>query len=180
MKTIRYLLYAAVAAIFTMGCTEQPYAPGEPDAEDCQKVYFPQTQENIKDHIIEEGEDLELVFEVRRVVDEGECDVEFRLEESEKGIFEASPLFFRDGQTRAEMKISFPKVQLGKKYECTITVDDPRFASIYDSKNTSFTFSVQVVRWTKLTAGTGKAVYRDALFSDLFPGQLRRCIWMSR
>lgn len=168
MKTIRYLLYAAVAAIFTMGCTEQPYAPGEPDAEDCQKVYFPQTQENIKDHIIEEGEDLELVFEVRRVVDEGECDVEFRLEESEKGIFEASPLFFRDGQTRAEMKISFPKVQLGKKYECTITVDDPRFASIYDSKNTSFTFSVQVVRWTKLTAGTGKAVYRDALFSDLF------------
>lgn len=179
-------LIAAAMTLLTCACVQEQLEKGAPDLEGCMGVYFVEGQENIKDHTFDKGEDEpSLEFTVRRAVadtavsvpysysvywidksmEEGDTAyVEVPLYDMDKFKFDKNITFAR-GQRETKVKVSFDGITTGKRFVCTMNIEDPRYLSSYSANPASISFSVQMNEWIKMS---GKATYRDALFSDIF------------
>ena len=182
----KYIMYSFAAAMTLLlsACVEEKIETGAPDLEDCIGVYFPEEQENLKTHTLEKGkDDTELEFIVRRKNIDDEAYVDFKVEaytivrdetytdtsyceviERVDDLFEFGEIYFKEGQREAKLKVWFPDIEIGKKYTCSMSITDPQYVSSYDAVASSVTFIVQMFEWKNI----GKAIYRDALFSDMF------------
>ena len=63
------------------------------------------------------------------------------------------------------MTVKFDNIKTGLTYHCSMSIIDPEPTSEYADNASSISFSVQMYEWVKLN---GPALYRDALFSDMF------------
>ena len=179
---IRYFLAAAAVLSFTSCVKEMDQVAKDP--EDCMGVYFVEEQENATTHTLEKGIDkTELEFVVRRVNADYDDEIDYKfstftIEEEmtsdttymqvptpADNEFEFGELKFKKGQYESTIKVKFPNIKTGKKYNCTLYIDDPKYVSSVANNASSISFSVQMFEWKKLD---GKGVWRDAFFSDMF------------
>lgn len=158
MKKITNLLYAALVAVISAGfvsCedTAPVYEPGKQDLKDCQGVYFP-TQEAAGDHTLDPTAAKEVKVVVMR--SEAEDSITVPVEAIAKidgvvvdadSIFTIPEVKFEDGQTEDTITITFPNVETAVKYELTLEVTDPKYASLFGSNPVSLSFSVFCVEW---------------------------------
>ncbi len=179
---IRYFLAAAAVLSFTSCVKEMEQAATDP--EDCMGVYFLEEQENAKTHTLEKGIDktsLEII--VRRSNADTEEDVTYKYDTytlekesisdtsymevptSADDVFEFGELYFKEGQYETTIEVNFPSIKTGKTYHCTLYIDDPKYVSSYANNASSISFSVQMFEWAKVS---GKGIWRDAIFSDMF------------
>ena len=179
---IRYILAAAAVLSFTSCVKEMDQVAKDP--EDCMGIYFLEEQENAKTHTLEKGIDktsLEII--VRRRNADKEEDINYRyntyyLEKeyisdtsykevptSADNVFEFGELYFEEGQYETTIEVNFPNIETGKKYNCTLYIDDPKYVSSVANNASSISFSVQMFEWKKVD---GKGTWRDAIFSDMF------------
>lgn len=182
---MKYSIMAALALLLS-ACVEETIEKGAPDMDGCMGVYFVEEQENLKDHVFDKGEDdpsLEFilrradastaveipleysVYRVVRTMEEGDTAyVEVPLYELDNFKFDKKVTFDK-GQRETKVKVSFEGITTGQVFTCTMSITDPKFVSIYSGNPSAISFSVQMNEWVKVS---GKATYRDALFSDIF------------
>ena len=182
----KYIIYSFAAAMTLLlsACVEEKIEKGAPDLANCMGVYFVEEQENLTEHTLEKGkDDKTLEFIVRRTNVDTEADVAFNVEaytvvkdetytdtsycevlERAEDIFEFGEIYFKEGQRETTLKVWFDDIEIGKKYTCHMSITDPLYVSQYADNASSVTFTVQMFDWKKI----GKAIYRDALFSDMF------------
>ena len=179
---IRYFL-AATAALALASCVNEA-EPVVKEPADCMGVYFLEEQENAKTHTLEKGIDktsLEII--VRRSNADKEEDVAYRFEtyylEKEAvsdtsymevptpadDVFEFGELYFEEGEYETTIEVNFPGIKEGNTYHCTLYIDDPKYVSPYAGNASSISFAVQMFAWERVS---GKGVWRDAIFSDMF------------
>lgn len=165
MNAIKYLKYilAALLPLVLASCNqEEPYAPGEKDDPNCMYFYFP-ANDNAIHHELELDAPTSLKFLACRKVEDGDASIPFRVIANDE-VFVVDEIFFNDGQTETEFSISFDDAEPGKKYTCTVVVDDPAYVSAYALEDAELTFSVMRVSWKHL--GTG--LWRDDMLSTGF------------
>lgn len=182
----KYIIYSFAAAMTLLlsACVEEKIEKGAPDLANCMGVYFVEEQDNLTEHTLEKGkDDKTLEFIVRRTNVDTEADVAFNVEaytvvkdetytdtsycevlERAEDIFEFGEIYFKEGQRETTLKVWFDDIEIGKKYTCHMSITDPLYVSQYADNASSVTFTVQMFDWKKI----GKAIYRDALFSDMF------------
>ena len=163
MKLFRYILMAAATVMALAACQEEPYSPGEFDSLDCQGVFFP--QEQATDYIVAPDDDNYLTFSIERAQLKYEAEVPYEISMSEEGFFELEDeiIYFDEDQEEAEFKVFFSDdFEIGKKYTCTIAVEDPEYVSQYGLEATELTFSVMRVKWNYV----GEGLWRDDFLSS--------------
>ena len=182
---IRFIVAAAVA-LSASACVSENFEKGAPDREDCMGVYFVEEQENIKTHTLEKGVsptyldfvvrrsdvgDVAIIpyeYSVYRIVQQQEKGdttyVEMPLYDQDKFKFDKN-IVFNKGQRETTVRVSFDGIKTGETFMCTMSITDPKYVPVYSANSSSISFSVQMYEWIKLN---GKAIYRDALFSDMF------------
>ena len=186
MKTIYIKSFMAAALAITMNaCVEEQLEKGAPEREDCMGVYFVEQQKNAKDHTLEKDVDETfLEFEVRRsdISEAVEIPYEYSVywikREQEDGdttyvevpvygnnYFKFGRLEFAKGERTTKVKVEFKGIPTGTQYRCTMNITDPQYVPVYGFGQSSISFSVRMYEWEKIE---GKALYRDALFSDMF------------
>ena len=147
-------------------------------------VYFVEEQENAKTHTLEKGKDAaSLDFIIRRVDDSEEASISYKFDVyyltkepltdtstvevpvKADEVFQFGEIYFAPGQSETTLTVKFDNIKTGVTYHCSMYINDPKHTSAYDNNASSISFSVQMYEWTKLN---GPALYRDALFSDMF------------
>ena len=167
MKAIKYLKYILVAVLpllFASCHQEEPYAPGMKDDPNCMYFYFP-ANDNATHHELEIDAPTILKFQACRKVEDGDVSIPFTVVSEDNEVFFVDEIFFNDGQTETEFSVSFEDAEPGKKYTCTIVVDDPAYVSAYALEDAELTFSVMRVSWKKLA---GKGRWRDDMLTSGF------------
>ena len=163
MKYMKYFL-VLVASLAMMSCAhEEEYGPGEKDLEDCMHFYFP-VNENAKYHELELDAPTVLTFKANREVTDTEAYVPFVVKSEDEDIFAVEEIYFGKYEDETEFEVSFDNAEPGKKYTCTITVEDPEYVSAYGLEATEITFSIMRVKWNYL----GEGLWRDDFLSSGF------------
>ncbi len=174
---------AAFLLILMNSCVEETFEKGAPDRSDCMGVYFVEGQKNQKTHSLEKGkDDTYLDFVVRRIDDSTDELVEFQLDAyyiktekldtsnievpvSAKSVFQTDNLIeFKKGQRETTVRIGFDNIKMGTTYNCTLTISDPKYVSIYSNNASSLSFGVEMFEWDYY----GTARFRDGLISEMF------------
>ena len=185
MKTT-YMKYSILAALALMlcACVEETIEKGAPDMDGCMGVYFVEEQENIKAHVFDKDEDdpslefvvrradaskaveIPLEYSVYRIVQTmgDTAYVEAPLYDLDKFKFDKKITFAKD-QRETKVKVSFEGITTGQEFTCTMSISDPQYVSMYSGNPAAISFTVQMNEWKKIS---GNAIYRDALFSDVF------------
>lgn len=158
MKKINKYLFGAFAALLSAGlfsCVEEApeYVAGEPDQAGCYGIYFP-TQEASGDHTFDPTMDKVITVTVSRDSLKAaanplpEITVPISYTASAEGIFEVPEnVTFADGQQEATFNVTFPKAETAVKYDLSLSIDDKKFASLYNNAPTFLTTSVFCVEW---------------------------------
>lgn len=167
----RYLIYSmAVLLSFAMSsCQEElVYQPGEADDENCYGVYFP-IQDGTGDIQIEPTDPTVFTFKVRRTKAEGELRVPVKITDPAH-VFSVHEIVFKDEEPVADLIVTFPSIERGVTYDCTLEIEGDRFVSKYSKNSSSIRFSVTMIQWNSLKGPNGETSgkYRDAVFQDWF------------
>lgn len=157
---------AALLPLAMVSCTPQEeYTPGQPDVEGCFEVHFPSQDATSRTFTLEPQDSRRVKISVSRVVPDGDITVPFEVTGDD--VFEVEDITFEDGQENAYFYVDFPTAELGKKYTCTIEINDPLYVSNYRLKANYITFSVLIASWDEL----GEAEYIDYMFSNTQTGE---------
>lgn len=156
MKKLIYILsIAAVASLTVLSCQKEqevnPRTPSPAEVAGCYGVYFP-TQEASGDHVYSPLDDPEIEITVARTNDSGAITVPVTITYSEDGIFVPQDIKFADGQKETTIKVRFDKAVEGTKYTASFVIEDPQYASMYNSNPIGLDFSVMRVEmqdWVK-------------------------------
>lgn len=151
-------------------CVEEMTAQlGDPDNKDCYGVYFP-SQKGLGDIQVGPDDPKTLTLQVRRTNTRGSLTVPLTIESEHMGIFSTSELVFEEDAPVAEVKVYFPNIKLGVKYDCTIKVKGDEYVSSYSQNASHMSFSVTCVKWTKLVGANGETTgkWRDGVFPEWF------------
>ena len=151
-------------------CVEEMTAQlGDPDNKDCYGIYFP-SQKGLGDIQVGPNDPKTLTLSVRRTNTRGSVTVPITIESDEPGIFSVSELTFEEDAPVAELKVFFPNIKLGVKYDCTIKVRGDEYVSSYSNNATHMSFSVTCVKWNKLVGANGETTgkWRDGVFAEWF------------
>lgn len=160
------LAMAAVLSFAAISCTpEEEYTPGKPDSEECFGIYFPSQEATSKTFTLEPGDSHRIKVKVSRAISDG--DIIVPAEITADDIFEVQEIKFEDGQTTTDVWVEFDGAELGKKYTCTIEVNDPLYVSNYRVNANFITFSVLIASWDAL----GEATYIDYSFTNTSTGE---------
>lgn len=164
LNKILFSLFAAFSFL-AVSCQveEQVYVPGEPELEECYGVYFP-TQEAAGAHTMDPSETPAVEFVVKRLTEDGDITVPVEVTVSEEGIFNVPELKFVDGQTEANLLVTFPNAAAGTEYSLTLEITDPEYALVYGANPTFLNYSVTIERYDLM----GTATYREDLLTALF------------
>lgn len=173
LNKILFSLFAAFSFL-AVSCQveEQVYVPGEPELEGCYGVYFP-TQEAAGAHTMDPSETPAVEFVVKRLTEDGDITVPVEVTVSEEGIFNVPELKFVDGQTEANLLVTFPNAAAGTEYSLTLEITDPEYALVYGANPTFINYSVTIERYDLM----GTATYREDILTALFsvPNQEWQC-----
>ena len=151
-------------------CVEEMTAVvGDPDNEDAYGVYFP-SQKGLGDIQVGPDDAKSLSLMVRRTNTRGAVTVPLTIESETPGIFSVSELVFEEDAPVAEVKVYFPNIKLGVKYDCTIKVQGDEYVSSYSQNASHMSFSVTCVKWNKLVGKNGETTgkWRDGVFPEWF------------
>lgn len=165
MKKFNKYLLATFAAVLSAGlfsCVEEApaYEPGQPDVKDCQGVYFP-TQDAAGDHTMDPTMEKVITITAVRANSDGAITVPVTAKASHDGIFNVGELKFADGQTETTFDVTFPNAETAVKYTLALSIDDPAYASLFNSTPVSLQFSVFCVEWNWFMKedGSDKALF---------------------
>lgn len=149
MKSLTKIFSALAAlSVLAISCQKnEPYKPGEPDVEGCQKVYFPSQDLSPYAYLSPDAE-CAVTIKIARENAEEEVVVPVKIKASEDGIFEIEEeVAFAANQEETEFTVVFPNAKIGTQYTATFYVDDPAFASKYAALATGIDFSTMRVEW---------------------------------
>jgi len=144
MKKFTNILLALAAVTFAVASCqnkEPEYQPGEPDATGVFGVYFP-AQEALGSHTYDPTMDPKVDITVSRKNTSGAATVPFNTQVSEEGVFNFGQINFADGQSETTLEVTFPNAVEGTQYSFSVTIDDPQYASKYNTGAISADFSV--------------------------------------
>ena len=170
MKIFNHIaLMAFVASIFA-GCSEKSsYEPGDAENPDNYGVYFPE-QTKTTSVELDPDEDTRVEYVVRRSRTDNAIIVPMHVVASADTVFEVSPIAFAAGQSETKLVVKFPKAEIGAKYTCTVSIDDPDYVSVYGPRATSLTFSVVRAGWVLVTGPKGQTTgkWRDDIIGNIY------------
>lgn len=164
-RLLKYIL-TVLAAWAMYGCTSEfnDYTAGRPDNEENYGVYFPRQSSSTSLELEANDPQKNVTYTIRRTRTQDAITVPVRVEASEEDIFIVPPIRFAEGERDAEFTIQFPRIEAGKEYTLTLTVDDPQYVSTYSGNDTSMTLSVVCANWERL--GIGR--WRDDILSSVY------------
>lgn len=161
---------AAIAVCAAAGCSDsQSYTAGDPENPDTYGVYFP-SQTSTTTVEIDPGEKTEVTYTARRSSSLDAIVVPVNVTSSEEGIFVIETIAFGAGEDETTFKVCFPDAEVGKKYTCTISIDDPAYVEVYGTKSTSLSISVVRAGWKAVTGedGSTSGKWRDDIIGNLY------------
>ncbi len=163
MKKFTYILFAAAAGLFALSsCVKETVEVGEPE-NDSYGVYFGALTEDSFE--LDPNEEAKLTFTVFREKTDGEITVPVVINatyESENGtesareFFSNTDIVFEDGQAETTFDVEFPNAATCTEYTCTVECVDKDYVHIYSDKPTSIAFTVNRVKWNRLTGENGE------------------------
>lgn len=158
MKNIfKSLIVLAAVSAAAVSCKEtNEYEWGEGDLAGCYGVYFP-VQEASGSHTLDPTQDPAVTFTVKRANTDGAITVPVVATYSEDNVFEASPISFENGQSETTFTLSFPKAVEGTTYTASFEIQDPQYASKYNSNPIAIDYSVMRVSWKEFASKDGKS-----------------------
>lgn len=177
MKLYRYLTAFSLLALCA-GCTEDvKYETGDLDNPDNYGVYFPHQipSTNIE---LDVGTKTQVTYKAMRTNTADAIRVPVVVKSSVEtsdpenpwkpvdGIFIVEPIVFAEGEKETSFTVYFPETEIGKQYDCSITIEDPKYISLYGTNDTGLTFTVLRAGWKLL----GKGKWRDDVVSSLYGG----------
>lgn len=171
MNRTGYIFSVALLLAGAAACTQENlYEQGAAELDGSYGVYFP-TQTSATVLELDPLEKKNVTYRVSRENALDAITVPINVTASEEGIFAVEPVVFEAGQKDATFRVDFDAAEIGKTYNCTISIDDPRYVRLYGPKSTSLTFSVVRAAWKALKAPDGKAAkgkWRDDIVGNVF------------
>lgn len=171
MKKINKYLFGAFAALLSAGlfsCVEEApeYVAGEPDQAGCNGIYFP-TQEASGDHTFDPTMEKKVQVVIARDSLKSaanplpEITVPIVAKASEDNVFTVpESIKFADGQAEATFDVTFrDDVKVATKYDLALTIEDPAYASKFNSTANYLELSVFCVEWRYFAVKDGKETY---------------------
>lgn len=167
----RHFIYfmTILISLAVVSCQEElRYQPGEADNENCYGVYFP-VQSGTGDIQIEPTDPTVFTFKVRRTNTEGDLNVPVKITDPAH-VFSVYEIEFKDEEPVADLVVTFPSIEIGVTYDCTLEIDGDEYVSKYSKNSSSIQFSVTMIQWNSLKGPNGELTgkYRDAVFQDWF------------
>ena len=90
---------------------------------------------------------------VMRKNSEGEITVPVTVADTSK-LFKFAPITFKDGQAETTIDVTFDGIGIGNTYLASLTIEDPAYASKYNSNPISIDVKVLREKWNNLGVGT--------------------------
>ncbi|WP_290540323.1 hypothetical protein [Alistipes sp.] len=170
MKTFKHILPFLLALLVLAGCEDDvTYKQGAAENPDCYGVYFPKKQATRTDLEFEPGTQTEAIYTVKRRNAVDPIVVPIVVTSNVENIFVVEPIAFEAGEDETTFKISFPGAQMGTTYTCDISIEDPRYASVYAPDKVSLSISLVLAKWELVTdekTGETKGRYRDDILGN--------------
>lgn len=170
MKTIKHILLLTFAAFALTNCADEAsYVPGEKENPDNFGVYFPEQTVSTTVEVDPKAE-TKVTFKVARKRTDEAIIVPFNVDSENKDVFTISPIAFKQGAAETKVTVKFDKAEVGTTYNCTISIDDPEYVSLYGTNATSLSFSVVRAGWELVKGPNGetKGKWRDDIIAGIY------------
>lgn len=118
----------------------------------CYGVYFPAQEKAVK-LVLDPAEPTSTKITVMRKNSEGEITVPVTVADTSK-LFKFAPITFKDGQAETTIDVTFDGIGIGNTYLASLTIEDPAYASKYNSNPISIDVKVLREKWNNLGVGT--------------------------
>lgn len=151
-KLFRNILFLSSLTLVLAACQEEKVEPGEKDLDGCYGVYFPAQDKAVK-LVLDPAEPTSTKITVMRKNSEGEITVPVTVADTSK-LFKFAPITFKDGQAETTIDVTFDGIGIGNTYLASLTIEDPAYASKYNSNPISIDVKVLREKWTNLGVGT--------------------------
>lgn len=151
-KLFRNILFLSSLTLVLAACQEEKVEPGEKDLDGCYGVYFPAQDKAVK-LVLDPAEPTSTKITVMRKNSEGEITVPVTVADTSK-LFKFAPITFKDGQAETTIDVTFDGIGIGNTYLASLTIENPAYASKYDSNPISIDIKVIREKWNNLGVGT--------------------------
>lgn len=151
-KLFRNILFLSSLTLVLAACQEEKVEPGEKDLDGCYGVYFPAQDKAVK-LVLDPAEPTSTKITVMRKNSEGEITVPVTVADTSK-LFKFAPITFKDGQAETTIDVTFDGIGIGNTYLASLTIEDPAYASKYNSNPISIDIKVLREKWNNLGVGT--------------------------
>lgn len=151
-KLFRNILFLSSLTLVLAACQEEKVEPGEKDLDGCYGVYFPAQDKAVK-LVLDPAEPTSTKITVMRKNSEGEITVPVTVADTSK-LFKFAPITFKDGQAETTIDVTFDGIGIGNTYLASLTIEDPEYASKYNSNPISIDVKVLREKWNNLGVGT--------------------------
>lgn len=151
-KLFRNILFLSSLTLVLAACQEEKVEPGEKDLDGCYGVYFPAQEKAVK-LVLDPAEPTSTKITVMRKNSEGEITVPVTVADTSK-LFKFTPITFKDGQAETTIDVTFDGIGIGNTYLASLTIEDPAYASKYNSNPISIDVKVLREKWNNLGVGT--------------------------
>ena len=151
-KLFRNILFLSSLTLVLAACQEEKVEPGEKDLDGCYGVYFPAQDKAVK-LVLDLAEPTSTKITVMRKNSEGEITVPVTVADTSK-LFKFAPITFKDGQAETTIDVTFDGIGIGNTYLASLTIEDPAYASKYNSNPISIDVKVLREKWNNLGVGT--------------------------
>lgn len=156
MKMFKKYIFVALAAVLSLAaCTDEDnsYVVGEQDSADKAGVYFPSI--NPASTELSPEDETTVTYVVARKNKSGQITVPINVDSNDDNVFNVpSSVTFADGDSVADLKVTFPTAAVGTTYSFTVSVPDEYVATYksYDGVNHGYSFTSSIVRvkWNDL------------------------------
>jgi len=146
-KTFKYLLALAALSFAAAACVKETvHEAGEPEVDGCYGVYFPAQDSDL---ILDPADPMKASIAVARTLSDGAIEVPVVVADT-SGIFSVSSLSFEDGQSESSISLEFAQSVVGKTYYVSFKIEDPQYASKYNSNPIALDFRVTREKWNEL------------------------------
>lgn len=178
MKTFNYIfaILAAGALLASCGEKEDAYVWGEEENANCYGITFP--DQTVCDYELDPEDPAASVVTINahRAVTTGDITVPVTIRQwpyDDEYVFAHTDLKFADGESDASFQVSFTNAEIGKEYECHITIEDPQYASLYKKEVNFISFKFMKVSWETLAVGTLDSWWAEEEIPDV---TLQHCL----
>lgn len=151
-KLFRNILFLSSLTLVLAACQEEKVEPGEKDLDGCYGVYFPAQEKAVK-LVLDPADPTSTKITVMRKNSEGEITVPVTVADTSK-LFKFAPITFKDGQAETTIDVTFDGIGIGNTYLASLTIEDPAYASKYNSNPISIDVKVLREKWNNLGVGT--------------------------